>query len=108
MNPTLSNQVTFKDILCQPDRVIPSLSQKEVQVILMETILEYINYATPINTLIKVASTIRQHYTQQLAPELATAIATIDTMDMQNESQTKISIDNQLVDLLELLITKKN
>jgi hypothetical protein len=108
MNPTLSNQVTCKDILCKPDKVVPSLSQQEIHVILMETILEYINYSTPINTLIQLATIIKQYCTVQLAPELAMAITTINALDIQNETQTKIAIDNKLVDLLELLISKKN
>lgn len=108
MNPTLSNQITCQDILCSPEKVVPSLSQKEIQFVLMETILDYINYTTPLDTLIQVTRIIKQYCSLQLCPELATAIATINTLDIRNEKQTKISIDNKLVDLLQLLINKKS
>ncbi len=89
--------ITYKDILSTPQKFVPLLSEKDTKVIMIETILEYIENKIDLKTLVTVANSIKQFTNVPLAKDIQNTIDEINSMHV---------IDDVLVDILEELIEK--
>ncbi len=89
--------ITYTDILLTPEKIVPSLSKKEVKTILIETILAYTEKKIELKTLAKIANSIQEYSSVPLPKKIKEVVDEINSMYV---------IDDALVDILGELIKK--
>lgn len=105
MTTTIAPTATFKDILSNPEEVIPFLSHEDSKRILMEAILAYIDKTTDFETLLRVGELLTQYSKEQMTPQTAHALETLNTLSFCKENPCPMdTMDNTLINILEELV----
>ena len=102
------NDRTYQDILLSPEKVVPSLSEKEIRTILVETILEYLNGSVELDVIIKITKDIEKHTKTDLSAESLDILAHLTSLSnyTNQEVRYKNTINSIISDVLNIIACK--
>lgn len=86
--------ISYNKVLLNPEKVVPSLSEKEIRIIIVQTLLSYSEKTINLKTLAKVADLIKQYNKSSLSVDLKSDIEEIRTLAF---------VEDVLADILEEL-----
>lgn len=91
------NEITYKEVLHSPQTVVPSLSEKEIKFVIVETILSYIDRSINLNTVSQVAGALKKY---------CSPLISISLMRDLEDLYSMYSNEEILVDILDELTSR--